>query len=131
MFDDSVTLTITADRGTKFLSYVSMLICSNDGFTGLDALQLPEAVGDTLIAYGAGYDAGTEINTEDFADIVPPCQGLIGVSSDDAGTGMSNPALAEGGVIMHHAGILGGNDLVPEIHGWDDPVIRVTVTRID
>ena len=26
------------------------------------------------------YDAGTEMNTEDFADMVPPCQGLIGVS---------------------------------------------------
>jgi hypothetical protein len=131
MFDDAVTLTISADRGTKFLSYVSMLICTNDGFTGLDALQLPEAVGDTISAYGAGYDAGTEINTEDFADIVPPCQGLIGISSDDVGTGMSNPELAEGGVIMHHDGIWGGADLVPEIHGWDDPVIRVTVTRID
>ena len=42
-----------------------------------------------------GYDAGTELNTEDFADIVPPCQGLIGVSSEDGGTGMSDPSLAE------------------------------------
>jgi hypothetical protein len=80
----------------------------------------------------AGYDAGTEINTEDFADIVPPCQGLIGVSSGEAGTGVSNPALAEGGVIHHHAGIQGGADLVPAVHGWDvdEPVAEITVERI-
>lgn len=131
MFDDAVTLTVTADRGAKFLSFVSMLICTNDGFTGLDALQLPEHVGSSVMAYGAGYDAGTELNTEDFADIVPPCQGLIGVASDDAGTGMSNPDLAEGGVITHHPGVLGGDDLLPEVHGWENPVIKVTVTRIN
>ena len=131
MFDDSVTLTIAADSGAQFLSYVSMLICTNDGLTGLDALQLPEYVGDSVMAYGAGYDAGTEINTEDFADMVPPCQGLIGVTSDDAGTGISNPDLAEGGVITYHDGILGGNDLVSEVHDWENPVVKVTVTRID
>lgn len=129
MFEDSVTLNITADSGAQFLSYVSMLICTNDGFTGLDALQLPGGVGESVTAYGAGYDAGTELNTEDFADIVPPCQGLIGVESDDEGTGMSNPDLAEGGVITHHDGILGGNDLDPAVHDWTNPVIKVTVTR--
>ena len=56
--------------------------------------------------------------------------GLIGVGSDDAGTGESNPALAEGGVIFHHAGVAGGNDLVA-IHDWDGPVASVTVERVD
>ena len=51
-----------------------------------------------------------KVNTEDFADIVPPCQGLIGVGSDDEGTGMSNPDLAEGGVIAHHTGIVDHHD---------------------
>ncbi len=66
-------------------------------------------------------------NTEDFADIVPPCQDLIGVSSADAGTGDSNPALAEGGVIAAHSGIQGGTDLTVSDHGWTDPVARITV----
>jgi hypothetical protein len=44
---------------------------------------------------------------------------------------MSNPALAEGGVITHHPGISGGNDLVPGVHGWTDPVARVTITRVN
>jgi hypothetical protein len=104
-----------------------MLICTNDGFTGVDGVRLPKS-GRTVTFMTAGYDAGTEINTEDFADIVPPCQGLMGVSSGEPGTGTSNPALAEGGVIMHHEGIQGGSDLVPAVHGWRDPVARITIS---
>lgn len=129
MFGDSVTLTVTASEGAKFLSFASMLICTNDGFTGVDSLRLPREVGDTDVQ-SAGYDAGTEVNTEDFADIVPPCQGLVGVSSGEPGTGTSNPALAEGGVIHHHRGISGGADLVPAVHGWTDPVAAITVERV-
>lgn len=131
MFADSVTFEITAGPGATFLSYVSMLICTNDGFTGSDALKLPNRVGDSVTSATLGYDAGTEINTEDFADIVPPCQALVGVTSEDAGTGVTNPALAEGGVIHHHDGIVGIADLVPEVHGWNTsaPVAEISVTR--
>ena len=120
----SATMTIQAPAGS-YLSAVFMLICTNDGFSGLDSMMLP-ASGSTSVDANA-YDAGSEQNTEDFADIVPPCQGLVGVSSDDEGTGMSNPALAEGGVITMHAGIQGGNDLTVADHGWSGPVARITV----
>lgn len=126
----SVTLTVEAAEGAKYLSVATMLICTNDGFTGTDGLRLPNKVGDSVTVFTNGYDAGTEINTEDFADLVPPCQALIGVTSDDAGTGMSNPALAEGGVIRHHPGIQGIADLVPGIHGWNDPVAMVHIVRV-
>ncbi len=127
---DTVTVTVTGAQGANRLSFVSMLICTNDGFTGADSLLLPNRVGETAMAYTNGYDAGTELNTEDFADIVPPCQGLVGVSSGEAGTGASNPALAEGGVIRHHPGIAGGSDLLPGTHGWDDPVAKITIERV-
>jgi Spondin_N len=130
-FSDHLTFTIHADKGAGRLSWASMLICTNDGFTGLNSLKLPKKEGDSVTAFTAGYDAGTEINTEDFADIVPPCQGLVGLTSGEPGTGVSNPALAEGGVIHHHPGIVGGADLVPAIHGWTDPVAMVEITAID
>jgi hypothetical protein len=130
MFGDSVTLTVSAAQGAKFLSWASMLICTNDGFTGSNSLRLPNSIGETVVAETNGYDAGTERNTEDFADIVPPCQSLVGVSSGEPGTGTSNPALAEGGVIHHHPGIAGGADLVPAIHGWTDPVAEIAVERV-
>lgn len=125
---ETATLTIDAPLGS-YLSWVSMLICTNDGFVGIDSLAL-QASGSQTVDKDA-YDAGTEANTEDFADIVPPCQGLIGVSSDDDGTGASDPDLAEGGVISAHAGVQGGTDLTVSDHGWTGPVARVTITVDD
>ncbi len=126
-FGSSETYTITTHGRARFLSYASMLICTNDGFTGLDSVRLPN---HKKTVYTAAYDARTEANTEDFADIVPPCQGLIGVSSDDMGTGMSNPLLAEDGIVIPHVGINGGVDLFPEVHGWSDPVTKIEIERV-
>lgn len=125
----SVSFVIEAGPGAQHLTALWMLICTNDGFSGLDRAKLP-ANGSVVYLTNA-YDAGTEINTEDFADLVPPCQALMGVSSDDPGTGVTNPALAENGVILPHPGIQGGNDLDPAVHGWIDPVAKVTITRVD
>jgi len=126
-FASSATFEITTRGSAKFLSFASMLICTNDGFTGLDTVRLPRHK-ETF--YSNAYDARTEANTEDFADIVPPCQGLIGVASDDAGTGMSNPLLAEEGVIIPHVGVNGISDLLPEAHGWGDPVAKIEIERV-
>jgi hypothetical protein len=132
MFDQSTTFTLTADRGARRLSLAAMLICTNDGFTGVNSLTLPRKVGDSVTVETMAYDAGTEANTEDFADMVPPCQGLIGVTGEP-GTGQSDPALAQNDVIRHHPGVTGRRDLVPSVHGWDvnAPVARITVTAAD
>ena len=90
-----------------------MLVCTNDGFAGIDPVKLPMK---QLTLYGMAYDARTEMNTEDFADMVPPCQGAIGVSSGDDGTDQSNPAIAEDGVIIPHIGIVGDADLQERVH---------------
>ena len=122
---------LTSSNGANRVSWASMLICTNDGFTGVDSVRLPKRVGDSISLDTMAYDAGTEINTENLADIVPPCQGLTGVFDDEGapGTGMSDPLHAEGGVIHHHGGIVGGTDLVPAIHGWTGPVATITITR--
>ena len=126
-FGYSETFSITAYGKARYLSFASMLICTNDGFTGLDSLPLPKG---KATVFTRAYDARTEANTEDFVDIVPPCQGLIGVTSEDMGTGMSNPAIAEDGIVIPHAGINGGADLRPEVHGWGDPVTRIEIELV-
>jgi hypothetical protein len=127
---DRASFRITAPGHVRYISFVSMLICTNDGFTGMNHIRLPMDVGEAKVITAAGYDAGTEMNTEDFADIVPPCQSLVGVTGSDPGTGASDPALLEGGVIHHHPGIAGGVDLDPDVHGWDDPVVRIRIVRV-
>ena len=128
-FGDSVNLLINGDHNSKYLSTISMLICSNDGFSGLNSLRLPGK--GSSIALTPGLDAGTEINTEDYADLVPPCQSLFGVTSPDPGPDQSDPALAEGGVISYHGGIQGIDDLPAGVHDWINPVVKTTITCID
>ncbi len=126
-FESSATFYINARGKARYLSIAAMLICTNDGFTGVDSIRLPSK---KKTVYAVAYDARSERNTEDFADMVPPCQPLIGVSSDDAGVGASNPLLAEEGFIIPHPGIAGGNDLQVGVHNWADPVARIVIERV-
>lgn len=123
----SRTFTVSAVPGAENLTWVSMLICTNDGFTGLDTLRLPRNVGDSSVHQTLGYDAGTEVNTEAWVDLVPPCAMATGFG-DQGGTGTTNPDLAEGGVITMHNGIVGVGDLLP-VHDWSGPVATVEITR--
>ncbi len=129
MFPDTATFTITSEEGQGYLSLASMLICTNDGFTGTPGLALP-ASGESVTVMANAYDAGTENNTETLADMVPPCQDLSGVTSEAAGVGESNPDLAEGGDIAVHPGIEGSADLTADAHGFTGPVLEITVTNV-
>lgn len=118
----SVEASVSASWFKNRLSLAGMLICSNDGFGGLNGVRLPHH--GTKTFYGKAYDAGTEKNTEAYADLVPPCDKL-------GETGKTDPELAQNGKIRRHRGIKGGADLSPDIHGWHGPVIKVTVERVD
>jgi hypothetical protein len=97
------------------LSIVSMLVNTNDGFTGLDSLRLR---GRTQTLYVMAYDAGSELNNELAAFIPGPCCG--------------NPFVRdpEGAPIRMHPGIAGGHDLDPALYGWDGPVAKITIERL-
>ncbi len=114
----SAEVIIGSDSRGSRLSLAGMLICTNDGFASIRNARLGGA--DVRTFYGRAYDAGSEKNTEAYADLVPPCDGL-------GQTGMSNPAIAENGVVKVHHGIKGRADLDPSVHDWDNPVIKVTV----
>jgi hypothetical protein len=116
---ESVWADIVSTPGARNLSVAGMLICTNDGFGAIDSVQLNNN-GKTRTLFGFAYDAGTEINTEAYVDLVPPCDGL-------GQTGTTNPALAEGGVVHSHNGIQGGGNLTPDAHGWTGAVIKVTI----
>lgn len=123
-FPSSLTVRIGARGNANRLSVAVMLICTNDGFTGLDGVRLPGGF-QAETWYTQAYDAGTEVNTEADGDIVPPCFGL----TSSPGTG-GGGRTAEGGVITMHPGIAGGAALVPATHGWSGPIARITVQRV-
>ena len=111
---DSITLKITAKDG-DVLSAATMLIQTNDGFTGLD--NAPLAAGDTDTM---AYDAGTEDNTEAKAHVPGPPFG-----GKNAGPATSPPA-----PISAHTGIKGTADVTPDFN-WTGPVARFTIKMVD
>jgi hypothetical protein len=111
----SQSFNISANGNFTKLSLVTMLVNTNDGFTGTDKLQLPQR--GTKTFYLRSYDAGSEENTELIAHI--PGQG---------NPFMGNPTNDK---IEFHPGIQGIGDLDPTIFGWDEPVAKLTITRIN
>jgi hypothetical protein len=121
----SLSTTITAGANANRLSLALMLICTNDGFVGLEGAELPRGF-NSQTYYAGGYDAGTEVNDELSENVVDACPaiGPVGGAAD------GNGRMAEGGMVAYHPGIQGGAYLDPALHGWTDAVASVTVRRI-
>ncbi len=124
----SLTFEIAASANANRLSLAVMLICTNDGFTGLDGIKLPGGFSPDVYPT-AGYDAGTEANNEQFTQIVDPCQ-AIGPIAGPPPIPNGNGRVATSGVIGHHPGVQGGADLQIAQHGWRNPVARIRVERL-
>ena len=96
------------------VTVLTMLVNTNDAFTGLDALHV---TGRGATMAKAAYDAGSERNNELAAFIPGPCCGHPFVRDPT-----SEP-------IAMHAGILGVGDLDPAVYDWTNPVARISITR--
>lgn len=133
----SATATLQGGAGTANtrLSIVAMMLPTNDGFVGLDALVVPSAAGTYTYSLDA-YDAGTEANDERRGSGVPgepgfPVPPPIEASTPTGGSGLS--ASAEGFVHVHR-GVLGdtnaaagATDVDSTLHRWLNPVARVVL----
>jgi Spondin_N len=106
--------TYTVETSGRFnrLSLLTMLVNTNDAFTGLDAFRLGRETLTTM-----AYDAGSERNTERKAHIPGPC--------------CNNPfvRVPEGALIGPHEGITGRGELSPAVYGWVGPVARIAIER--
>lgn len=122
-------LELSADASATHFSFVSMLVATNDGFVGLDTVELPEETNESHTHYANGYDAGTEENTERFADLVPQAKTLV-IGGESEGTTEDDSDIAEDGVVRPHPGIEGRGNLPPEVYDWREPAALVQVERI-
>lgn len=113
----SATYTIYASSYFVKLSFVSMLVNTNDGFTGIVNARLPK--NGSVTYYTDVYDAGTEENTELIAHIPGPCCGnpLVRVPTQEK--------------IQYHPGILGIGDLDPAVYNWTGKGAKITITRVN
>jgi hypothetical protein len=123
---NSRTYEVTAAANANLLSAATMLVCTNDGFTGLDGLRLPHGKKAKTVEVNS-YDAGTEVNTEAKDDLVAGCPVEGGHGLDLA----AGPE--EDGTVTPHPGVdvdTDGDDVLGALYNWgDDPVARITIER--
>ena len=84
----SATLDIVTDEPGQVMSVVSMVVCTNDGFSGIDSAELPETTVTTMAPI---YDAGSEVNVLELDYWVPPCGGEGNLHDDENGTVAPHP----------------------------------------
>lgn len=108
------------------LSLAAMLVNTNDGFAGVNAERVGDlGVHDSHSIDVVAYDAGTEANSESAATVPGPAAGGEGYNStrDDRNTVGGHP-----GVISADDGLNGS--ALSAAHRFDNPVARITVTRL-
>lgn len=128
---EAVSLEVAADQLDDVrLSVITMLVHTNDAFTGTNALDVSGmSVGDTRVITAPAWDSGTEGNSETRATIPGPDFGGEGFNAerDDAVD-----------VVRFHASVvtsasvqfgLATSDLTDQ-HRFLNPTSRVSITRV-
>ena len=110
------------------LTVVSMLVNTNDAITGVNGLSVASlAVGESMVVNGISYDSGTEANDELAEHIPGPAGGGEGFNADR--DDIRDQVTLHPGVVSVDGG-LSVSDL-REVHRWDNPVVRITLTRVE
>jgi len=127
----AVTLTVPTDSLPDLnISVISMLVHTNDGFTGTNATNISGMnVGDTRTMVGPTWDAGTEINSELGSTIPGPEFSGEGfnVERDD----LINRVRFHQSVVSNESSEFGlpSSDL-SDRHRFLNPTSRIQITRI-
>ncbi len=122
------TFSLTSNRRSlNRLSVMGMLVNTNDGFSGLNGVELNRLKpGQTAVYYSHSYDAGTEFNSELPGTIPGPADGGEGFNAarDDV-----TP------VITLHGGVVSADDAfsastLSAADRFDNPSLRIVVTAL-
>ncbi|WP_444994414.1 spondin domain-containing protein [Aliikangiella sp. IMCC44359] len=123
--NDETILIETTETGDLYLSIASMLVNTNDAFTGLSRANVTNLQVSESIRYRVGvYDSGTEANNEADGTIPGPANGGEGFNSvrDDVD------------FVAIHSGVISLDDglstsILNESHRFDNPAMSVLITR--
>lgn len=122
------TITVTLqDTMPMMMSIATMLVNTNDAFTGLNAMELTNlAVGESISLRSGSYDAGTEKNSELMSSIPGPAGGGEGYNEmrDDVDFVAMHP-----GVVSMDDGL--STSVLTQAHRFDNPTLSISVTRTE
>ena len=126
---ESVSINLTTSAANQVFSAVNMIICTNDGISGIDSFPLPS--GNQPFILGARpYDAGTRINQDNsYSFFPPPCRTTAdGNLVDVQEAPLENPR----STVAPHAGQFRTSN-TPANRNWDfateDKVLKIEIVR--
>ncbi|WP_209328422.1 spondin domain-containing protein [Pseudoalteromonas sp. PA2MD11] len=123
---EQVTIMLSTEQLDELkISLATMLVNTNDAFTGLNAIDVSSlAVNESLSRTSFAYDAGTEANSEAAGTIPGPADSGEGYNEmrDDIDRVAMHP-----GVVSQNDGLT--NSVLTSQHKFDNPVARFTITR--
>ncbi|WP_448547212.1 spondin domain-containing protein [Thalassotalea fusca] len=119
----------TSNTPPQLLSTVTMLVNTNDAFSGFNAMDISNmAVGESISLRTGSYDAGTEKNSESSATIPGPASGGSGEGYNEARDDVDFVAMHPG-VVTADDGL--ASSVLTQAHRFDNPTLAITVTRIE
>ena len=130
---ETVKVEISARRHHRYMSFAAMLIPTNDTFAALNSVRLPHRGSTTYTALA--YDAGTEENDQNCANIPGPRCVVDGVQGEGHSLGSND---GDEGYVYIGNGFhdLGredenGNEILgPVDYDWRNPIGRITIRRL-
>ncbi|WP_299075379.1 spondin domain-containing protein [uncultured Paraglaciecola sp.] len=124
--NETVSVTIQDVMDAK-LTVATMLVNTNDAFSGLNAFDLSQlAVGESWSENVGVYDSGSEVNSEAVGTMPGPADGGEGFNA------MRNDT----GYVSMHPGLVTNDDglnasVLTVEHKFDNPAVRIKVTRTE
>ncbi|MCO7251645.1 spondin domain-containing protein [Pseudoalteromonas sp. Ps84H-4] len=121
-----VTMVLTTgELDSLKISVATMLVNTNDAFTGLNAIDVSSlAVNESLSRTSFSYDAGTEANSEAAGTIPGPADSGEGFNEmrDDINRVAMHP-----GVVTQDDGL--ASSVLTSQYKFDNPVAQIVITR--
>ncbi len=125
---ETISVSLT-DNHPELFSLATMLVNTNDAFTGINAMSLTDLrVGESISVMTSSYDAGTEKNTEWMSTIPGPASGGTGEGFNEMRDDLD--------IVAMHPGVVTSDDGLPDsvltqAHRFDNPTLKVTISRLE
>jgi hypothetical protein len=125
---ETIEVSLT-DNQPDLISIATMLVNTNDAFSGINAMDLTNlGVGESISLTTRSYDAGTEKNSELVSTIPGP-------ASSGAGEGF-NEMRDDLNMVGMHAGVVSvdyglSTSVLTQSHKFDNPTLHITINRIN
>lgn len=124
---EQASVVVNGNPGRGFVSVAAMMIPTNDTFVAMNRMKLPRSGAVQQLV--PAYDAGSEYNDQNCANIPGPTCGGAG-NSPDSDTDEGYVHIGNG---IHELGDEDeeGNRIIgPQIYDWRNSVARITVRRM-